>query len=674
MGVKSSWSTTTKIPLNYKKSQLILFLFIFVFSTQKLVYSQQKHQPSIKLVEPIARLLENGPVAQRLPETTCPTPSTEKDPINNVFSGIQFRVRWHDPAHLPVELAKLELFSSDSGGHLLSRLDIIKDEKRGMIDKNSSIVSMMAQIPEGLRCNLCTLRLSVELDERIQLVSCAQVSVKPAEKGVEEVEGEEKECKENKECLFGGNCFDGNCFCLNGRFGEYCKNGENPPTPTIPSLIQNSDSLQSIKFPESGTELKWLANIDKNIINLGLVFDEENKRKEAAKCKTRAKAGGGPLVRVEQEKGENSLTVDSTDSNNLNQIPSINKSSTSLNIRKLIEENTNKSETEKILSGTAIEECDTNQRWEQCPDSERECEPSCEWTAFPESIPVCPSRTSEQKCGKPRCVCVEGFVRLGKNLNECKPFSFCQAPEATPELIQDEIKNKEQVKQQKCPKNEIWEKCGNACEPTCQSMYSEEPCSSVCEMPGCTCTDNFVRLSVGGPCIEWTECPNLKERNEPKNASVSATVKTPQIGRLQCGANETINECGAVCEADCLSIFEREECHNCGKPSCACRQGYARSGGKCIYWGDCPAVNSLSTTTIQPEIKNNIKSTNIQELKESSPHKHSGQVSTTEKITTIEPSMDICKGEWKWPKGCGVGDKKCHYSIEWFLDQNSVGF
>ncbi|CAK5035429.1 unnamed protein product [Meloidogyne enterolobii] len=95
-----------------------------------------------------------------------------------------------------------------------------------MIDKNSSIVSMMAQIPEGLRCNLCTLRLSVELDERIQLVSCAQVSVKPAEKGVEEVvEEEEKECKEHKECLFGGNCLGGNCFCLNGRFGEYCKNG-----------------------------------------------------------------------------------------------------------------------------------------------------------------------------------------------------------------------------------------------------------------------------------------------------------------------------------------------------------------------------------------------------------------------------------------------------------------
>ena len=64
---------------NYQKNNkfyLILILFIFLLSKQ--IYAQQKHQPSIKLIEPIARLLENGPVAQRLPETTCPTPSTEK--------------------------------------------------------------------------------------------------------------------------------------------------------------------------------------------------------------------------------------------------------------------------------------------------------------------------------------------------------------------------------------------------------------------------------------------------------------------------------------------------------------------------------------------------------------------------------------------------------------------
>ncbi|CAK5087764.1 unnamed protein product [Meloidogyne enterolobii] len=113
-----------------------------------------------------------------------------------------------------------------------------------MIDKNSSIVSMMAQIPEGLRCNLCTLRLSVELDERIQLVSCAQVSVKPAEKGVEEVGEEgEKECKENKECLFGGSCLDGNCFCLNGRFGEYCKNGKVDLKGGLRDFLRGFDSV-----------------------------------------------------------------------------------------------------------------------------------------------------------------------------------------------------------------------------------------------------------------------------------------------------------------------------------------------------------------------------------------------------------------------------------------------
>ena len=81
---------------------------------------------------------------------------------------------------------------------------------------------MKAQIPEGLRCNLCTLRLSVELDERIQLISCAQIKIKNYEKiGLEE----ERECKEDLNCLFGGSCLEGNCYCLNGRFGQNCKNG-----------------------------------------------------------------------------------------------------------------------------------------------------------------------------------------------------------------------------------------------------------------------------------------------------------------------------------------------------------------------------------------------------------------------------------------------------------------
>lgn len=58
----------------------------------------------------------------------------------------------------------------------------------------------------------------------------------------------------------------------------------------------------------------------------------------------------------------------------------------------------------------------------------------------------------------------------------------------------------------------------------------------------------------------------------------------------KCAFNETINECGRVCEADCVTIFVREECNECGsQPTCACRQGYARNNdGNCIYWHDCP--------------------------------------------------------------------------------------
>jgi hypothetical protein len=65
-------------PLSFKNQQKIQIILILLIFLQKQIYGQQKHQPSIKLIEPIARLLENGPVGQRVPETTCPTPSTEK--------------------------------------------------------------------------------------------------------------------------------------------------------------------------------------------------------------------------------------------------------------------------------------------------------------------------------------------------------------------------------------------------------------------------------------------------------------------------------------------------------------------------------------------------------------------------------------------------------------------
>jgi len=150
-----------------------------------------------------------------------------------VPAGIPFRVQWHDPDQLPVDLAKLELFSSDAG-HLLARLEVEGGEggPNGFIflsiifEVNNSIFSSifaMAKIPTGLRCASCVLRLSVELDERIQLLSCSQVRVEPARRLLDEPEP--TECSVDGDCNQGGQCLAGQCFCRAGFYGERCLNG-----------------------------------------------------------------------------------------------------------------------------------------------------------------------------------------------------------------------------------------------------------------------------------------------------------------------------------------------------------------------------------------------------------------------------------------------------------------
>lgn len=65
--------------------------------------------------------------------------------------------------------------------------------------------------------------------------------------------------------------------------------------------------------------------------------------------------------------------------------------------------------------------CSDLEAFSHCPELNRDCEPSCDWITFPESIPTCP-----KACGTPRCVCKEGYVRVGNNKEECVPFNFCQ--------------------------------------------------------------------------------------------------------------------------------------------------------------------------------------------------------------------------------------------------------
>ena len=127
-----------------------------------------------------------------------------------------------------------------------------------------------------------------------------------------------------------------------------------------------------------------------------------------------AKARAGVVIRVEQDKdNQNPMAGAGPKEGGDEKRPS------KLNIHRIPDNGTNDGK-----------ECGQNQRWESCPETSRECEPSCDWTLQPEMIPSCPARSADQ-CGKPRCVCAEGFVRLGNQLDECKPFEFCQAPEVS---------------------------------------------------------------------------------------------------------------------------------------------------------------------------------------------------------------------------------------------------
>ncbi|VDO45778.1 unnamed protein product, partial [Brugia timori] len=208
--------------------------------------------------------------------------------------------------------------------------------------------------------------------------------------------------------------------------------------------------------------------------------------------------------------------------------------------------------------------CNENEEFSHCPEFTRQCEASCDWTRFPETIPNCP-----HTCGTPKCICKEGFVRSANDNNTCVPFHICS----------DETEIE-------CPINSTWAKCGIACEPTCENMYDTSPCPAICDQPACTCADNYVRHK--GNCIFWGDCPNLEQHfasdlstSSKKTSAMSESIATEMkfnhanidqleittvtpivtlattktlIGSLTCGINETISECGRACEISCNNV------------------------------------------------------------------------------------------------------------------------
>ncbi|KAL3077189.1 hypothetical protein niasHS_013178 [Heterodera schachtii] len=681
------------------------------------------------LLDPSARQLEmNTPPNQRLPETMCPTPKSTND-TTTVLSGTPFAVRWYNPDAIPTEAAKFELFSANSG-HLLAKLDT---SGGGQADVGNKTAMVNVRIPDALHCDTCVLRLSVELDERIQLLSCADVRVVPAEMAKQSDNKSGKECAADEQCGGGtrGKCAGGQCFCRKGFHGTKC--GKESADFASFALPKSVSTAHSVRFPITGSELLWKAYAQDNILELGLRLNiddqpkgqrwfilgvqstEEDEMCQLAMAQLKQNAiplEGDEVQLITGELSEKSVTK--------------SVGAGLLNIRRLANGTSAESEVQSN-NGTKRTECSANEHFDVCPETGRECEPSCDWTAFPDSIPSCAPRG--EQCGQPRCVCAEGFVRLSNQHDECKPFSFCQAPEVDaatvpiPAAVTAHIRQPSQSASPvgppiagpiKCAANETLEKCGRACEPSCDTMYSEEPCGEACEAPGCTCDDNFVRLSArGGPCVAWTDCPNLKEMAAPTRpgfsspspfssssdasfsppaANISSTLTTeeettelelftatenaaepPEVG--QCDSNETVNECGRVCETDCVSIFEREECHGCAAPACSCRQGFARSNGKCVYWGDCPTV-AIAASSDQSKGLNNLESTIFPsgERALSSPTKGTANGAKSVETSAEEMPLDLCGGEWAWPIGCA--GEKCAYRLRWDYDEkmNSVVF
>lgn len=72
------------------------------------------------------------------------------------------------------------------------------------------------------------------------------------------------------------------------------------------------------------------------------------------------------------------------------------------------------------LENPIEQQCVSNEIFSVCPEFNRQCEASCDWTKFPETIPNCP-----HSCGAPKCICKEGFVRLSTDNDTCVPFHFC---------------------------------------------------------------------------------------------------------------------------------------------------------------------------------------------------------------------------------------------------------
>uniref|UniRef100_A0A915EDV8 DOMON domain-containing protein n=1 Tax=Ditylenchus dipsaci TaxID=166011 RepID=A0A915EDV8_9BILA len=650
-------------------------------------------QPSsVWLLRPASRAEEQSPNAKRVPEATCPTPRGSNDLISTFQPGTSVEIEWRDNSQSAAINPKVEILTSTSD--LLTKLESPASAKV-IFDATKRSASKVFDIPQNLECKECVLRLTLELrDGTSQMVSCADVQVGAGLVAQNSSFLQQKtlvDCTTNEECSK-GECLQGFCYCSAGFYGRNCLNESKS------SLSDLRTSKYNLHIFPSNNEFMWRIDPMQNAMEMAVRINiDSSKACQQIAAVHNAIGMSSKAQGVLNKESENSLnSLPDAEEKPVPSVPS------GLNIRKI------NSSTSSLPTSSA--DCGANEVFSDCPEHSRLCEPSCDWTAFPESIPSCP-----KACGVARCVCAEGFVRLSNELNECKPFSFCQAAEVVKE----------------CPANQTFAKCGTSCEPSCENMYNTEPCEAACLSSGCTCVDNHVRNS-NGECINWVNCPHLEERflfstgNIPPKLigdttsssgviTSSTTIKpakttTPSLVKsspseattlmapsttadltnsatassMNCPANETVNECGKVCEADCVTIFVREECNECEPPTCACKQGFARTNGTCVYWGDCPVTPGLETpsskrnktssfsfiSTTQPPAELKSKEATNAETSQTSNNEISSATTLPRTNTETSKDKEWCHGQWSWPTDC-KNSSDCDYKISWTFSPES---
>ncbi|KAK6758201.1 hypothetical protein RB195_015801 [Necator americanus] len=219
-------------------------------------------------------------------------------------------------------------------------------------------------------------------------------------------------------------------------------------------------------------------------------------------------------------------------------------------------------------SQSSSETCAPNELLKECFG----CEPTCD-----HMNPNC-----EVTCGRPRCVCEEGFART--SFGECveKENCFYPAIEDRPS-VPVESNPFYQGSSVMCGRNEVSESCFG-CEPTCDSMEPMSRDDSVVQ--------GFTTASVSNKSKDFSESTKARQGSRSSSCNKSTRSGPDEVRFLtDLMGFRTLEDrtSGTDDEEDCEVI--------CGSSTCVCEEGLFRS-----FLGDCVTKDECSFLLDRPDV------------------------------------------------------------------------